>query len=175
MRISTLFVCVIAVAGLAVSSAAKAGDDYRDSALSAGYSGGHYRTGYASRHAGSGYSRGTVSYSTSCCYQKVVRHYSTTRYVRVDVNRHNEHRYHRPVYRSAYHAPPRRRYVHANYYAPPRYDHYQAPSRYVSYGRYGYGGGYAARVSYGPECTTRRVRVYDGYGGWVWVARRICN
>ncbi len=145
MRISTLFVGAMALLGLTVSSAS---------------AGEYYRGGYG----------GGVSYSSSCCYQKVVRHYSTTRYVRV-----NDHHYHRPAYQSAYYVSPPRRYVYDNYYAPPRYDHYQAPARYVSYGRYGYGGGYATRVSYGPECYTRRARVYDGYGGWVWVARRVCN
>lgn len=119
-------------------------------------------------------SRGAVSHSSSCCYRKVVRIVRTVRYVRVDDG--YRHGYYAPRHRSSYYGTPYR----STYYGEPyrsAYD-YDRPYRYDGGGYYGgyYGGYGVSRVSYGygESCTVRRVRVADGYGGWVWARSRVC-
>lgn len=146
MRIAVLCLSVLAFLGVAVP--AKAGD--------------YYDNGYRS----SGY--GNVYYSSSCCYKKVVRHQTTSRYVRVDEDRsyYRGGGYYDQSYRSSSYYDQPRRYVDDNYYAP---------RRYVGYDNGGYSGysGYSAYAQQG--CYDRRVRVDDGRGGWVWGSTRVCN
>ncbi|MEI9805712.1 MAG: hypothetical protein WDN48_16565 [Pseudolabrys sp.] len=122
--------------------------------------GDYYEDGY--RHGRSD----NVWYSSSCCYRKTVRHERTVHYSRVEEERSYERRgyYDRP-YRSSddYYDRPRR-YVDDSYtYAPRRYD-----SGYVG----GYSGAYD---SYADSCHTRRVRVADWRGGWVWAVKSSCD
>lgn len=156
MRIAVLCLSVLALLGVVVP--AKAGDYYDNG----------YRT--------SGYRN--VYYSSSCCYKKVVRHETTSRYVRVDEDRsyYRGGYYDRPYRSSSYYDRPRR-YVDDNYYAPRRYVGYDngGYSGYSDYSNYsGYSGnpGYSA---YGQSCYRQRVRVEDGRGGWVWSSTRVCN
>lgn len=118
--------------------------------------------------------RGAVSYSSNCCYRKVVRTVRTVRYVRVDDG--YRHGYYAPRYRSSYYDTP---YRHSYYGEPYRSaQYYGRPYRYDGGGYYGgyYGGYGVSRVGYGygESCTVRRVRVSDGYGGWVWARSRVC-
>lgn len=152
MRIAILCLSVLVVLG--VAAPANAGD--------------YYDYGYRN----SGY--GNVYYSSSCCYKKVVRHATTTRYVRVDDDR--------SYYRgSGYYD---RSYRSSSYYDRPRHyvdDSYYAPRRYVGYDNGGYSSGYSGYSSYtgysayGQSCYDRRVRVNDWRGGWVWGTKRVCN
>lgn len=129
-------------------------------------------------HGSNGYRGGTVAYSSNCCYRKVVRYVRKVSYVRVDdgyrhgyyAPRHHRSYYHDSPYRSvSYREPYYRPAVYSEPYRRPYYD-----------GRpYRYDGGYydsyrPHRVSYGDNCTVRRVRVSDGYGGWVWASSRVC-
>lgn len=150
IALAVLGFCVLGLTSLFVQGTASAGEYYR---------------GYA------GYSGGNVWYSSSCCYRKVVKHVRKVRYVRVDdgyrdgyyAPRHRSSYYDDGSYRSAVYSEPYRRPY--DYGRPYRY--YGGTNGYrVSYG--GYYGGYADR------CTVRRVRVSDGYGGWVWARSRVC-
>lgn len=103
----------------------------------------------AGEYYGGGYAyRGDASYASNCCYRKVVRYVRKVSYVRVHET---------PRYRVSY------------------YD--ESPYRTAAY-RYdgaAYHDGYKAyRVSYGDACTSRRIRIGDGYGGWVWATSRVC-
>lgn len=130
---AVLSACVLVSLGV-LASPAKAGDYDED--------------GYR-RHRHSS----NVSYSSSCCYRKVVRHERSVRYVRVDEERSYErHGYYDRPYRSSYYDTPRR-------YADDSY----TPRRY-----------YAGYASYADSCDRRKVRVADGRGGWVWGVRADC-
>ncbi len=128
-------------------------------------------------HGGYGYRSGNVSYSSNCCYRKVVRTVRTVRYVRVDDGyrhgyypRHHRSYYYGSPYRTVrYREPYYRPAVYSEPYRRPYYD--GRPYRYD--GAY-YDGYRPYRVSYGDSCTVRRVRVSDGYGGWVWARSRVC-
>lgn len=135
--------------------------------------GDYYGNGYRHRHGGS------VWYSSSCCYKKIVRHERSVRYVRVDEGR--------PYYRNGYHDRPYRNgYYHDRPYRSSYY--YGSPRRYVSDGYYDNGnGGYyngngryyssgydAGYDSYAQSCTWRKARIADGRGGWVWGGKRVC-
>lgn len=99
--------------------------------------------------------RGDASYASNCCYRKVVRYVRKVSYVRV---------HEAPRYRSSYYdSGPYRPVVYRTYSDPYRYDG----------GAY-YRGYAPERISYADPCTTRRVRVADGYGGWVWATTRVC-
>ena len=65
------------------------------------------------------------------------------------------------AYRSTYYSPPRRYYGDRVVYA----SGYRGG--YVNSYNDGYGGG--------ERCYARRVRVGDGYGGWVWSRTRVCD
>lgn len=124
----------------------------------------YYNGGYVTR--------GAVSYASSCCYRKVVRYVRTVRYVRVHDRVYGGS--YAPPYRSSYYGTPYRTVYDGEPYRGPNY--YGQPSRY-SGGEYF--GGYSAdhvsyRVRYGENCAVRRVRVADGYGGWVWATSRVC-
>ena len=126
----------------------------------------------AGDYYGGGYrSSGNVWYSSSCCYRKVVKHVRKVSYVRAD----NGYRdgYYAPRYRNSYYDRPYRSTV---YREPNRGNHYYGPSyRYSGSDYYGGGDGYRVyRSSYNDHCTTRRVLVADGYGGWVWSRSRTC-
>ena len=163
IALAVLGFCVLVLASSLTSNPAAAGEYYR----------GH-----------AGYSRGNVWYSSSCCYRKVVKHVRKVRYVRVDDG-----------YRQGYYAPPRNQsyygggpYRSTVYSEPYRGAYYTGrPYRYDGGGydggasgyRVGYGGSYGGYAggygsSYADRCTVRRVRVYDGYGGWVWTRSRVC-
>ncbi|HWK93855.1 MAG TPA: hypothetical protein VNR39_00390 [Pseudolabrys sp.] len=140
-------------------------------APSTAQAGEYYRDGY-------GYRTGNVSYSSNCCYRKVVRYVRKVSYVRVDDGYRDG--YYAPRYRSSYYygSPYRRAAYSEPYYRPAVYSepyrrpYYDArPARYD--GTY-YDGYRPYRVSYGDNCTVRRIRVSDGYGGWVWARSRVC-
>lgn len=144
-----VFACVLASLGF-LAAPAKAGE--------------YYGNGYYGH-------RSNVHYTSSCCYRKVVRHVTTTRYVRVD-----------PGYRTGYYDRP---YRDGSYYDRPyRSGYYDRPYRpaYVDAVQYddGYGYGLGVRRNYGgayahaEDCTRRRVRIPDGRGGWVWGVKRVC-
>jgi hypothetical protein len=145
---AVLSACVLVALGV-LASPAKAGDDYED---------GYHRH----RHSGN------VSYSSSCCYRKVVRHERSVRYVREDYEDRPYHRngyYDRRSYRSSYYDRPhyRSRYD----YDRPRYvDDGYVSRRYVS--------DYSGYSSYADNCHRHRVPVADGRGGWVWGVRSSC-
>ena len=144
MRIAILCLSVLVLLG--VAAPAKAGDYY-------GYRNGGY---------------GNVHYSSSCCYKKVVRHATTTRYVRVDEDRsyYRGSGYYDQSYRSSSYYDRPRQYVDDNSYAP---------RRYVGYDNGGYSSDYSGYSAYGQSCYDRRVRVDDWRGGWVWSTTRVCN
>lgn len=129
-------------------------------------------------HGGYGYRAGTVAYSSNCCYRKVVRYVRKVSYVRVDdgyrhgyyAPRHHHSYYQGSPYRSvSYREPYYRPAVYSEPYRRPYYD--GRPYRHDD----AYNDGYRPyRVSYGDSCTVRRVRVSDGYGGWVWASSRVC-
>lgn len=111
-------------------------------------------------------SRGAVATSSNCCYRKVVRYVRKVSYVRVNPVYHDG--YDAPRYRPTYYAPPRRTVYYGEPYRSAYYP--DRPYRYDS-------GTYAvSRVSRGDgeNCAVRRVRIADGYGGWVWVRTRVC-
>ncbi|MBS0247290.1 MAG: hypothetical protein JSR61_11770 [Proteobacteria bacterium] len=123
----------------------------------------YYEGGYVTR--------GVVSYSSSCCYRKVVRYVRTVRYVRVRDRVYGGT--YAPPYRNSYYGTPYRTVYYGEPYRGPHY--YEQPYRYVGAEYDGYSTarvGY--RVRYGENCTVRRVRVADGYGGWVWATSRLC-
>lgn len=118
--------------------------------------GDYYDSGYRreARFAG-------ASYSSDCCYRKIIRHWRSVRYERVVDERSRRRHYHRHYgendgtvhrwrYSDDYYRP--RRYVSEKYYAPPRYAEYR---------------------SQGDDCQLRRL--WDGQGGWVWGVRRGCH
>lgn len=125
----------------------------------------------AGEYYGNGYygHRSNVWYSSSCCYKKVVRHETTAHYVRVDEDRS----YHRHSYYSD------RPHRYGSYYEQPRYyDRPYRPAHYVDSVNYDdytysprpfYDGAYASA-----DCSRRRIRIPDGYGGWVWGVKRNC-
>lgn len=118
--------------------------------------GDYYDSGYRREWRSAG-----VSYSTDCCYRKIIRHWRSVRYERV-------------------YEPPRRRYYPRRYgendYGPDyryRYsDDYYAPRRSVSENYY-QPRRYAEYRSYSDDCQLRRL--WDGRGGWVWAIRRGCQ
>lgn len=123
-------------------------------------------------HGGYGYRAAAVSYSSNCCYRKVVRYVRKVSYVRVDDGYRDG--YEAPRHRSSYYygSPYRQVEYREPYYRPAVYSE---PYRQPYYdGGYGGGGYRPYRVSYGDSCTVRRVRVADGYGGWVWASSRVC-
>lgn len=128
-----------------------------------------------------------VSYSSDCCYKKIVRTIREVRYVRITPPRrygwgperhysrpHHPAHVHRPASYSEVHVAPVRRfggYYERRRYDRPRYDRYD-----------GYDDGYdaynavdAPTVEVVPVCTSTRVRVLDGKGGWVWGLKRVCS
>ena len=125
-------------------------------ALSAAQAGDtYYGDGYYPRH------RGSVLHSPGCCYRKTVRHECRVRYVRVGGGFNYRQRYYSNCVRPYY---PRYHY-YSDYYARP----------YRSYIGYNYSGpNYAGYTGYAIVCTSTRVRVRDGRGGWVWGYRRVC-
>jgi hypothetical protein len=156
---AVLSACVL-VALAVLASPAKAGDDYED---------GYHRH----RHSGN------VSYSSSCCYRKVVRHERSVRYVREDIEDRPYHRngyYDRSSYRSSYYERPsyRSSYSDRPYY---RSRYYDDRSRYADDGYVSrrYVSDYSGDSSYADNCYRRRVRVEDGRGGWVWGVRSSCD
>ncbi len=141
-------------------------------ASGAAHAGEYYDGGY-------GYRTGNVSYSSNCCYRKVVRYVRKVSYVRVDDGYRDG--YYAPRHRSTYYygSPYRTVDYREPYYRPASYSEpYRSPyydSRPYRYSGGDYDGGYRQyRVSYGDGCTVRRVRVADGYGGWVWASSRVC-
>jgi hypothetical protein len=165
MRIPVLCLSVLALLGAVVP--AKAGDYYSNGYGNGGYYNGYRNGGYYNGYRYGGY--GNVYYSSRCCYQKVIRHETTSRFVRLDEgpyyrgNGYNGY-YGRP-YRSSYYYDQPRRYVDDNYYAA---------RRYIGYGNGGYSG-YSSYSAYAQNCYSQRVRVEDGRGGWVWSSRRVCH
>jgi len=156
IALAVLGFCVLVLASPLTSNPAAAGEYYR----------GH-----------AGYGGGDVRYSSSCCYRKVVKYVRKVSYVRVDDG--NRDGYYAPRYRSSYYyGSPYRTAVYAEPYRSPAYD--ARPYRYDGGGyeggasgdRVGYGVSYGDR--YAGSCTVRRIRVADGYGGWVWARSRIC-
>lgn len=129
-------------------------------------------------YGGYGYRAANVATSSSCCYRKVVRYVRKVSYVRVDDGYRDG--YYAPRYRSSYYdgSPYRRAAYSEPYYRPAVYSEpYRRP--YYDGRPYRYDGAYydgyrPYRVSYGDRCTVRRVRVADGYGGWVWASSRVC-
>jgi hypothetical protein len=90
-----------------------------------------------------------VWYSSSCCYQKVVRHERDVRYVRI-----GEYRPH-----------------YAYYARPPVYVYRAERHRIVQFSEFNYSG----VVAYaGEDCYWREVPLRDGRGGWVWGVTTIC-
>lgn len=110
-------------------------------AITSASAGDYYGGGYY----GGGYrsSGENVWYSSSCCYRKVVRHERTVHYVRNDG-------YYGGGYRDGYYGGSAYR---SSYYVAPR--------------RYDYDTGWGGRYGSFSSCTSR-VRVADGFGGWVW-------
>lgn len=119
-----------------------------------------------------------VWYSSSCCYRKIVKHIRKVHYVRVEPYRSYGDGYYDRPYRHSYYGQP---YRHSYYARPHRYsnDYYDAPPRhrYVDYyDAPRYNGGYDAySAAYAQTCYQQRVRVPDGYGGWVWGSKTVCN
>lgn len=149
-RLAFTFLCSCVLVSLGFLAAPAQAGDY--------YGNGYYSGGY----------RSNVYYSSSCCYKKVVRHVTSTRYVRVDEGR--------PYYRSSYYDRP---YRYGSYERPRYYDRPYRPARYVDSVNYDdytysprpfYDGAYASAE----DCSRRRIRVRDGYGGWVWGVKRNC-
>lgn len=167
IAVAILGICVIASLAL-FSGTAKAGDYYNGgySGYSGYYNGGYRYSGYRSGY--SGYRSGTVSYSSSCCYRKVVRHVRSVRYVRTDDGYRNGY-YGQPYRNTGYYGRPYR-YSNGGYYNGGYGGGYYNNGYNGGYGVYraGYNGGYAS------NCTTRRVRIGDGYGGWYWTTTRSC-
>ena len=157
MATRVLGLAALLFAAAFVHSTAQAGDYYRD---------------------GYGYRAANVSYSSNCCYRKVVRYVRKVSYVRVDggyrdgyyAPRHRNSYYDGPPYRTVeFREPYYRPAVYSEPYRRPYYD--GRPYRYDG----SYHDGYRPyRVSYGESCRVRRVRVADGYGGWVWATSRVC-
>ena len=116
--------------------------------------------------------RGVVSYSSNCCYRKVVKYVRKVSYVRVDEG--YRHGYYARPARTSYYGTPYRTVAYGETYRGASY--YDRPYQY-SGGEY-YGGTSAYRVGYGERygdnCTVRRVRVAGPYGGWVWGRTRVC-
>jgi hypothetical protein len=90
------------------------------------------------------------SYNSNCCYRRVVR------YERIYRD------YYRPSYRQSYYDSPYYGNGHGNGYG----NGYDYSARY-SYDQ--------PRRVYGADCYSRRYRVYDGHGGWVWGSRSVCD
>jgi hypothetical protein len=151
MRISVLCLSVLALLGAVVP--AKAGDYYSNGYGNGGYYNGYRNGGYYNGYRNGGY--GNVYYSSRCCYQKVIRHETTSHFVRLDEggSYYGGNGYYGRPYRSSY------------YYDRPRY---------IGYGNGGYSG-YSGYSAYAQSCYSQRVRVDDGRGGWVWSLRRVCN
>lgn len=151
IRIAVMAACVPIVIGV-LAGPANAGD--------------YYDSGYRRDWRSPG-----VSYSTDCCYRKIVRHWRSVRYERVyePPRRHyyprrygEEYWPDRPYrYSGDDYAP--RRSVSETYYEPRRSvgESYYRPRRYADY------------RSYGDDCQLRRL--WDGQGGWVWAIRRGCQ
>jgi hypothetical protein len=91
-------------------------------------------------------------------------------YIRVNTVHHEG--YDAPRYRSSYYAPPRRPVYYGEPYRSPY--QYSRPYRYEDEGYYGGYGVSRVGYGYGENCTVRRIRVADGYGGWVWARSRVC-
>ncbi len=127
-----------------------------------------------------------VSYSSDCCYKKIVRTVREVRYVRIPMpgrygwgpDRRWREGYVRPrrpayvrrpaSYTEVYVGPARRFEGYPpGYFDRPRYDRYD---RYDGYDAYN-----SADVAAAPVCTSRRIRVLDGRGGWVWGIKRVCH
>lgn len=125
----------------------------------------YYDSGYRREGRAAG-----VSYSTDCCYRKIIRHWRSVRYERVyePPRRRHSHRH----YGENYSADRPHRYSD-DYYGPRRYvgENYDGPRRYVSESHYGRPR-YADYRSYSDDCQLRRL--WDGRGGWVWGIRRGC-
>lgn len=138
-RIAFAFLCSFAFVSFAfLTSPAKAGEYYGEGS-------------YRHRHHHS-------SYSTNCCYRKVVRHEHSVRYERLRDEGYND----------GYHQ--RSRHHHHNYNRSYRrgYDSDYRPRRhYVGSYNEGYRG-------YARSCHWRRVQLADARGGWVWGAERVC-
>ena len=165
---SILFIFLYAVVPfISLIDPVKAGDYYDEGYQSSRYdsaTGGYSNGGFSGR---------TVRYSRDCCFEKVVRHEKSVRYVRTYGGVDRSSSYDRPYYRygnsggndggysSGYNGGDYRRpYYRSSYDAPRSY----APS-YTS----GYGD-----IGYGSNCGGRRVRVFDGRGGWVWSVQSGC-
>lgn len=126
----------------------------------------YYDNGYYPRYGGN------VWYSSSCCYEKIVRH--EVRYVRIDP--YGGYGYYDPYRRYGYYGP----YGREGYYGPYRDDGYGLPVSYYTdayvgpprryygyravYGpRYqGYYNGYDAYNSADVACVQRRAQALDG-------------
>jgi len=96
-----------------------------------------------------GYGGGAVWYSSSCCYQKIVRHRRDVFYARAGsyIPDHAAYRYRRP-------------YGYAEPYRRVRFSEFDYYSRYGDYGRAG--------------CFWQEEPLQDWRGGWVWGYRTTC-
>jgi hypothetical protein len=161
IRIAIMAACVPIVIGV-LAGPANAGD--------------YYDSGYRREWRSPG-----VSYSTDCCYRKIIRHWRSVRYERV--YEPPRRRYYPRRYGETYYGPnyrysddyyPPRRYVDETHYAPRRSvsETYYEPRRSVSESYYR-PRRYADYRSFSDDCQLRRL--WDGQGGWVWAIRRGCR
>lgn len=101
-----------------------------------------------------GYYSARVSYTSSCCYRRIVRNSTTVRYERI-------RRGYRPV-----------AVRDDRPYRDDRAWRYERPPYGPGYGSWLGGGWIYANYVPPPDC--RLVRITDGMGGWMWARRAGC-
>jgi hypothetical protein len=160
--LSVLFLSLsLLLSSVLLIDSAKAGDYYGGGYYNAGYNRG-YNGGYNRGYYRYGYGP-TVGYSRDCCFEKEVRYIRNVRYLRTYGGGYYDrpYRYGYSGYNGGYTNGYNGGYTNGSnggYYGRPYYT-----SGYIN-------NGYASFNS----CGVRRVRVFDGRGGWVWSAQSTC-